>query len=195
MRFHLARGSTFLLAASLLLPAGLWAATTTCSPAAPTAASYTWDFPGEANQLFEQIRDDAARVSRSADELTEYSRTYQVDWQLQGEDLELAKESVNRMGANLCRLQSIQGAVLPWQQKAIGQMAPIIHSLVDNTQQAITLLNQNQDRLFATAYGQRIHSVFQESHAIRSAVDRTVQYAQLRNKLNQLGGNPTASGL
>jgi hypothetical protein len=195
MRFSLVRGSTYLLAASLLLPAGLWAATAKCEPAAPTPASYTWDFPKEANQLLEQIRYDAVHVQRTADELTTFTRDYQTDWRLHADDLTQAKEYVNRMGADICRLQTIQGSVLPWQKKAIERLTPMVLSLVNDTQQAIVLLDHNEGRLFATNYGHYIDAMYNETSQIKNSANHDVLYAQVRHKLNQLENNRTASGL
>ncbi len=195
MSFNLKRGSICLVAASLLLPAGLWAATAKCEPAAPTPASYTWDFPKEANQLFEQIRHDAHHVQRVSDELATFARNYQLDWEAQADDLEQAKESVNRMGADLCRLQTIQRSVLPWQKKAIDRMAPMVVSLVNDTQQAIEVLNHNQDRLFVTNYSGYVNAMYKATRQIERSVNRDVQYAQARHKLNRMENNTPASGL
>jgi hypothetical protein len=195
MRFSLVRGSTYLLAASLLLPAGLWAATAKCEPAAPTPASYTWEFPKEANQLLKQIRYDAEHVQRTADELTTFNRNNAVDWRVHADDLGQAKVYVNRMGADMCRLQTIQRSVLPWQEKAIKQLTPMVVSLVDDTQQAIVLLNQDQGKLFATNYGHYIDAMYNETRQIKNSANHDVLYAQVQHKLNQLESNGTASGL
>jgi hypothetical protein len=195
MRFSLVRGSTYLLAASLLVPAGLWATTAKSQPAAPASPSYTGDFSRQANQLFEQIRYDVDQVQRAADELTTFTRTYEVSWVSNADDLEQAKEYVNRMGADIHRLQNIQTSVLPWQKKAIAQMTPRAAALANDTQHAIRLLDHNQGRLFATNYSQYVNAMYNEARQISNSVNSDVHYAQARHTLDRLENHMTASGL
>ena len=117
------------------------------------------------------------------------------DWRVQADDLTQAKPYVNQMGADICRLQTIQRSVLPWQKKAIEALTPMVVSLVNDTQQAIVLLDHNQGRLFATDYGHYIDAMYNETQQIEHSANHDVMYAQVQHKLHQLQSASTAGGL
>ncbi len=184
-----------MLAASLLLPAGLWASTAKFEAGSPTSKSHTWDFAKEANQLFGQISNNANNMQREAEELNMLASSYRADWMTQANLLQQIRGDVNDMGDAICRLQVIRRAVLPWQKEAIERATPMVTSLVHDTQEAIVLLNDNHSRWFATDYVTYASRIYDRTERIKDAADRFVQYAQVRQQLNHLENTLELSGL
>lgn len=79
MRLRLLLPSTCIAAAMAVsaIPAGAAssAAVHECVVGKPTAASYTWDFKGEANAIFKDIQADAQHASYHADQLQGIERS------------------------------------------------------------------------------------------------------------------------
>ncbi|MFZ0762249.1 MAG: hypothetical protein WAM69_20045, partial [Candidatus Sulfotelmatobacter sp.] len=108
-----------------------------CAPGPPTAASYTWNFQGEANTLFQDVRVDAQQVTTDAAQLQSFSENPNISWQLDGDKLTQVKADVDDMGRKLCRLETIRRVVAPWQRDTIDRIASNVVLMADNTQDAI----------------------------------------------------------
>ena len=105
------------------VPASAARAPQQCVAGEPTAASYTWDFKGEANTIFKDIQSDAQDAVDHAGILQSYALDSQLSWDAHAEELEYLKSDINEIGAKLCRLQTIRRVVAPWQQNVIDQIA------------------------------------------------------------------------
>jgi hypothetical protein len=73
---------TTCISAALAVAAPATAATVPqqCVAGEPTAASQTWDFKGEANNIFKDIQSDAQQAATDADYLQSLDQDYQVSW-------------------------------------------------------------------------------------------------------------------
>ena len=84
-----------------------------CVSASPTAESETWDFKGEANVIFRDIRSDAEQALNHADQLQSFARDPGMSREAHAGELDALKEEVNDIGAKLCRLETIQRVLEP----------------------------------------------------------------------------------
>src|ERR1700745_857139 len=102
--------------AMVLLPAAsATAAMHECVTGRPTAASYTWNFRQEANNIFEDIQSDVSQVRYHAEQLQSFEFHPDLSWQSHADQLSQVKSGVNDMGDRLCRLETIRRVVAPWQ--------------------------------------------------------------------------------
>ena len=104
--------------AMCLLAAPSWGANGVhaCVAGQPTAASYTWNFQREANNIFSDVRADADQAAYHADVLQSFARIEDLEelsWQSNSEPLMDLKAEINDMSARLCRLESIRRVLDP----------------------------------------------------------------------------------
>jgi hypothetical protein len=185
IRLQDARLATLVAAAMLVAPGVSLAATPPqCSSAEPTAASYTWDFHKEASDLLNGLRVDARKARSAADQLRAFENEPEISWQSHADRLAQIKNEVNDMGAKLCRLEAIRSAALPWQQKAIDDVAPAVRLMADNVDDAILYLNAHQGNFWVPAYDLYVTNLSTQSGHLEGVVHNFEQYARLNKELS-----------
>jgi hypothetical protein len=186
----------FALAAVLLVvPAGLFGSTTTCLPAAPTALSKTWNFPREATQLLNKIQYQAYQTKEDALGMSTRSRFNQDSWRFMSYHLSRVRAHVNAMGEELCRLQVIRRATLPWQQHEIDRIAPIVREMAARTRNAIKSLQGDQHAYWATNLPNDWSYISAEASNINKSVDNQIEFAKLRKLTMPSSSSTTSSGM
>lgn len=174
------------MAALLAAPAGA-VTTHPCTPAQPTAESYTWNFHQEATNLLSSIRDDAAKIRDLSDQVNNYTKEPDlIDWRLHADKLRQIKSNINDIGAKVCRLETIRSAVLPWQQRVIDRIAHTDRLMANNTEDAINFLNGHHEGLWLAPYPKYAKNLYSESDSIASYVGNSVEMAKLRQEQMRL---------
>jgi hypothetical protein len=187
MRQNLFRSGSYLLAAALAVPTAMLAKTAnSCTAGTPTAASYTWDFSKEANNLLDQVRIDAAKIHARADDLQILTNSPDVSWQSHASDLTRIRTAVNDMGAKLCRLETIRRVVQPWQQKEIDRVAVATKLMADNVEDAILFLNSHHQELWSPTYVRYAANIQSESVDLSHTLASFEEYAQARHEVRDL---------
>lgn len=148
-----------------------------CVPGEPTAASYSWNFQGEANNLFQQVQADAQDAQYHADKLSSFERNLNINWQLHDGELSYIKTDVNDMGAKLCRLEVIRDAVAPWQKAEINRIATRVRLMADNTQDAILYVNAHQGELWLQPYRRYPENIYNDARSLTRSLNEAVTYA------------------
>ena len=157
-----------------------------CPAGKPTAASYTWDFKGEADMIFSDIQADAQQALYHADKLQSYARDTTLDWQPQGDQLDAIREEVNAMGTRLCRLETIRRVVAPWQQAEIDRIASTMRLMADNTQDALVFGNAHRDDLWLPTYQRYTRNLYDEARTLEHSVGSAVAYANASHEYHNL---------
>jgi hypothetical protein len=183
---------SYVLAAALIVPAGLWASQQPCQASAPTALSKTWNFPKEATDLLNSVRFRADAAQRDSEGLARLSRYDQLDWEIYSNHLARIRNDVNKMGENLCRLQVIRRAALPWQQHEIDRITPTLKALAARTQAAIRLLDSHEQTLWATNFPNDMADIRADATQIHKSVASEVEYAKVQSSS---GTSSTSSGM
>jgi hypothetical protein len=118
-----------------------------CAVGKPTAASYTWDFKGEANVIFQDVEADARQVMNQADRLQSFEMDPNISRESQAILLDNMKQEINDIEAKVCRLGTIRRVLAPWQRKVVDEIASTAPLMVDNETDAIELCNHNPQEL------------------------------------------------
>lgn len=174
---------TFMLAVPVFLAA---------APTKPSTASYdsaSFQLPGtkEAANLLVQLRTDAMRVRDLADQWQTYDRDPNlIDWRLHGYLLERMRDRVNAMDETFIELEGIRQDARPWEQKAIGRIAPKVVELSDSTQWAINYLNDHHTYLFNPAYTAQATYMFHQANRIVRSVANYEKVAAAERTLRRL---------
>lgn len=181
-------GTTILSAAMVAAaPAAVKKANCACVPGKATAASYTWNFKGETNRLFQQIQSDAQKASYHADKLASYNLDPQLDWTVHAEQLSSLKSEVNDMGKKLCRLAQIQRVGSPWQQAEIKRINKYVRLMANSTQDAILFGGSHTNELWLPVYQRYTNIIFNEAQSLSRSVNEAVQYAGVSKDFRTLG--------
>jgi len=174
---------SYLLAAVLVVPAGLMASQQPCQTSAPTALSKIWNFPKEATELLKEVRPKAYAAELDAEGLASLSRFNDVSWERNSGHIERIRDEVNAMGKDRCRLQEIRRVALPWQQREIDRITPRLKDMATQTQDAIRLLNTHEHTFWATKFPDDMAAIRTDATPIYRSIVREIQYAKLQHEL------------
>lgn len=180
---------TYVLAAVLVVPAGLMAAQQPCQGSGSAAMSKNWDFPGEATQLLSDVEAKSEDVIRQSDAQV-LLREHMSDWVYVGDSLSAIRADVNAMGKDLCRLQAIRRVALPWQQREISRITPRLQDMATQTSAAIRLLNNSQQSYWSTNLPNDLDTVYSDALRVNRSVIREIQEA----RTHQQPGTTSTSG-
>jgi len=162
-----------------------------CALGTPSAASYTWNFKGEANSIFDQIRFDTTKTLNDADRLRSLEVDPEVSRETHAAILDDMRDKINDMGAKVCRLEAIRRVLSPWQQHVVDKVAATTQLMVDNMEDAIAICNNNPNEINFPTYALYTRNLYNESQSLTRSVDEAVQYAgvskEYRNLRSELG--------
>jgi hypothetical protein len=90
------------------------------------------------------------------------------------------------VGKHTAELQAMRQDVLPWQQQAINEVTSHAAKVATSTEAAISHLQENQNRLFVSEYGDYLTAIANHSEDMKEAVDGFLDYEKSQRKLRQL---------
>jgi hypothetical protein len=159
---------------------------TKCVPGKPTAASYLWNFKGEANAIFKDVQADARRALSRADRLQSFTEDPHLDWETHASQLQDLKGDINELGTKLCRLETIRRVLAPWQQREVDEIATALQLMADNAQDAIVFVNDKPDRLWVPAYRNYLSNLYTEADNLAHSAENAVAYANVSKEYRDL---------
>lgn len=140
----------------------------------------------EVNQLLADARDEAAQLSRDADEMESLILT-DVSWQTHAAMLETVKDHVNKLGRIATQLEQKRDSASQWQQQAIDRMLPVMRDLATNTTAAINHLNENKSRpLQISSYPQYLKENAETARELSDMISSFAKYGESRAKMEKL---------
>lgn len=177
-------GITALVTAGMAVFPSLMVASTTqsCPTGEPTPGSNTWNFKKEASQLLKGLQGDAAEAESSAAALKQYALTPALSWEAHGEQLDSIKAAINDLGSKLCRLETIERMLDPWQQKAIDGVLPPARVAAANANEAIAFLNSHMADFWLPDYKKYVDTIYTETRKIANSVHEYQVYAKIHRK-------------
>jgi len=185
MRINMNRMIVALAAVVLVGTGAVFASPSPRSQGAPKEQLATYS-SGRASILLAEIQKESTELRRQADTLGTFAGRYGHSWQSHVYYLTKIKGHINAVGERTAELQQIRHAVLPWQQQAITELTSHGAKVAASTQAAILYLNENQDRLFVSEYGDHLTTIADSSEDMKQTVDRFLDYEKTRGKLQQL---------
>ena len=157
-----------------------------CVSASPTAESETWDFKAETNMIFQEIRADAVQALDHADQLQSFTRDPGMRRESHAAQLDALKDEVNDIGAKLCRLETSQRVVEPWQQKEIEQIAVAVRLMADNTQDAILFTGAHSNELWTPTDQKYTNNLYDEARSLTNSINNAVSFANVSKQYRSL---------
>jgi hypothetical protein len=143
----------------------------------------------QAQAVFEQIDRQAAVVADEAFKLRETAK-WERDPDLQAEELHLIKEEVNRIGAEIQRLEAKRGSIDGWEASLLDQMLPIVRDVADNTQEAIRTFNDHETLpRNASSYVGRTARITQDIQGLANLLSNRLKVARTVEKEMQIEQN------
>ncbi len=169
-------------------------ATHACAVGKPTAASYTWDFKGEANVIFQEVEADARQVMNQADRLQSFEMDPNISRETQAILLNDMKQEINYIEAKLCRLGTIRRVLAPWQRKVVDEIASTAPLMVDNETDAIELCNHTPQELKFPIFWRYSKNLYDESRTLTRSAGDAVKFAGVSQEYRNLGHELGARG-
>jgi len=139
----------------------------------------------EVTRLLAQARDQAAVLSRDADDMEALTRS-KVSWESHALTLARIKDDVNGLAKITEKLVAQRDSASPWQRQAIDRMLPLMRDLATNTTAAINHLNQNRTMPTTPDYVEYLKENDETAHQLADTISNFVQYGQTRAKMEQL---------
>jgi len=138
-----------------------------------------------ASTLLSEIQEEAGQLGRDAETLATFARNPQYSWESHAFYLERVKGHINAVGERTAELNQISGSVLPWQQKAIGEVTSHAAQVAASTQAAIVHLNGNQHQLFASGYPSHLMTIADRSADMKQSVDKFLDYQKAQQNYQE----------
>ncbi|MFY9791447.1 MAG: hypothetical protein WA474_15640 [Candidatus Sulfotelmatobacter sp.] len=154
------------------------------SPLPVLAASRTEENP-EVTRLLAEARDEAAALSKDADEMEALTRS-DVSWQSHAAMLENIKDHINSLGRTVDKLNAMRDSASDWQRQAIDRSIPLMKDLAANTTAAINHLNENKLRPTSGNYTEYLRENAETAHELSDMISGFVRYGETREKLDKL---------
>lgn len=149
------------------------------------AASAAKEENEEVTRLLEDAKEQAAVVSRDADEMEAFIRS-EVSWESHAAMLDTMKEDVNGLAKSVEKLEAMRNSASPWQRQAIERMVPLMRELASNTTAAINHLRDLQRRPVSPEYANYLRQNAETSKQLSDMISSFVNYDQTRAKLADL---------
>ena len=171
---------------TLIIPAGMLFAKESVPASSLTSKTANWYDVDQASNLLNRMQVLAVNT-RNALGQNQVAET-DLAWQIQALNLDTAKSNVNRMGADLLRLDEISSKVEPWQQRLVHKVTPQVHEMAYQLDAAINTLNeyQSKDRLALTQYPQNINQVCRNANLVSGTISSVTRYARSEQKVAAL---------
>ena len=145
----------------------------------------------EVSRLLKDISAAAFQTTVHAGRLESFVRMPGLyKWQTHASELNHAKELINSKGRTLERPKELRSEVLPWQQRAIGRIHPLLATLAEETNKAIQHTSENCNWLHAPAYKQAISNIYIHADEVRDSVAVKLDYAEAKAKLDEVEAEP-----
>jgi hypothetical protein len=123
-----------------------------------------------ASRLFREMRRDARRVAYQTLQIQSFTSEWDTTWAGHADRLNQIKAEVDDMGKRLCRLETMQSAQEPREQKIVAQVAPLVQEMADNTDAAINYLNAHQARFWPPSYKTYTQNLYKEARTLAADV-------------------------
>jgi hypothetical protein len=141
-----------------------------------------------ASTLLSRVRKQAYQIQDEADELRAVGRTPGlVSWQTDASYLARIRTRVNAMDRTVQQLREISNRSLPWQRRAIAQVAPAAYELTGYTEAAIDYLNGHQNFLWNSKYRSDARGIFARSGRVENVASRFEEFAADAQQAHKLG--------
>ena len=128
----------------------------------------------EVSRLLSDAREQAAVLSRDADEMEALTRSA-VSWESHAAKLETMKEDVNELAKSVEKLNAARDSASSWQRQAIDRMMPLMKELASNTTAAINHLREQPTRPTSGSYTEYLKQNSETAHELADAISSFVQ--------------------
>jgi hypothetical protein len=131
-----------------------------------------------------EAKTEALQLQKSAEEMNSFVHA-RTSWHAEAAKLQEVKEHVNKLGEFVSKMNSVE-APSPWQEVALGDIAPMVDELAANVTMTIYHLGENPDRLIFTSFPDYVAANAELATDIAQMVSDYVAYGEAKNKAEEL---------
>ncbi len=147
------------------------------------------------NQLLSEVKAGAIILERDCDHIAIWAGGQQPGWKSHSEKLNLIREHINKAGRLLSNLHDARDTASPWQRQAIDRIYPMLKELADNTEEMISLYNDNRSAFRFSEYRDYAKAGYELAEDLAALVRDYVEYGEHEAEYHRLHEklNSTAS--
>jgi hypothetical protein len=186
MRYKNILLASCLVAVMIAAPAALKADTNNSTPDPATAREVAAHL-----SVFEQ---QAADVSRSAEDLLSLAQNHRTNWESHAYHLNNLRHDINDMGRMLTDLEGAKPQASEAQQMAIERVRPHLVALAAGTADAIKLLRDGRRNLMLPQYKETVADLSAQADILYQTVDTIMDYHNADERLDKLEASHSSSG-
>lgn len=109
-----------------------------------------------------------------------------LSWKSHGQQINMIKEHVNKMGQILSQLHDARGEASPTHQQAIDRIAPLLQEIASNTTSVINHLNEHPNRTWNPEYKNYVAENARLSSELSGAINDFVEYDRTKTRMDAL---------
>lgn len=136
---------------------------------------------------FKQMDSQAAAISNNAF-IMNHAIARTDDYEFQVYHLADLKDQVNRVGKELAAIEAERQSLPQWQRDAVDQITPVMHDIASEANEAIKTYNVDQDRLFASNYGDDTKEISVNAQKVSQRLHDDVKLADTKGAVAPVAG-------
>ncbi|MEJ2009488.1 MAG: hypothetical protein P8Z30_15255 [Acidobacteriota bacterium] len=150
------------------------------------SSTTNWYDTEQATNLLDQMQTLARNTRRQVARLQVQEN--QLTWLAQSGRLVVARYDVNKIGADLLRLDQMKKGLEPWQRSLVHKVTPEVHEMVYQLDAAIAHLKKHENKsiLALTQYPQNINVIYKQANRMAGTIGTVSQYVQAEQRMATL---------
>lgn len=140
----------------------------------------------EVTKLLAEAKSEAYDLKNDAEDLKMFTRS-KLTWQSHAGKINQIKESVNKAGELVSKLNDAKASASPWQKQAIEEVTPLLREVATNVSAAINHMNDHRDRLHTAPYTDYTAATADLAADLHALISDYLAYGEAKNKSEELG--------
>ncbi len=140
----------------------------------------------EVTKLLAEVKSEAYDLKNDAEDLKSFSRT-KLAWHSHAGKVDQIKQTVNRAGELVSKLNDAKASASEWQEQAIDETTPLLRQVATNVSAAINHMNKNQARIHTAPYTDYVAATADLATDLYALISDYLAYGEAKNKSEDLG--------
>jgi hypothetical protein len=138
----------------------------------------------EVSRFLAEAKTEALQLQRSTEEMNSFAH-FRMSWQSEAAKIAEVKLHFNKLG-ELVRKMNDAEAPSPWQQRAIGEVTPMVEELGSYITMTIYHLDENQDRFVFTSFPEYVAANASLASDVARLISGYVEYGEAKQAVEEL---------
>ncbi|HEV2521393.1 MAG TPA: hypothetical protein VGT24_03350 [Candidatus Acidoferrales bacterium] len=140
----------------------------------------------EVTKLLAEVKSEAYDLKNDAEDLKSFTRS-KLSWQSHAGKVIQIKQTVNRAGELVSKLNDAKASASAWQQQVIDETTPLLRELAANVSSAIEHMNKKQNQIHTKPYADYVAATADLATDLHALISDYLAYGEAKNKSEELG--------